>query len=115
MIDKIDPYAKYISSILHRSQCVEKDGIFYKDFLKLKNLDLKKTIIIDNLVLSFIKNLDNGIYIPSYLGSSDDNELEIIKNFLIKIAHVSDVRPYVSKFSGIKTLYETLKINWKKE
>ena len=67
-------------------------------------------IIIDNSVISFVGNMDNGIYIPTFNGDPDDKELLPIINFLKEIADVDDVRPYVSEFAGVQRLYNEHKI-----
>ena len=76
-----------------------------KDLRIINNRALDSIIIIDNMVSSFAAQLGNGIYIPPYIDQEQDNELKTISNFLIKIADVEDVRPFVSKFSGIPRLY----------
>ena len=73
----------------------------------IKNVELEKLILIDNTVVSFAAQMENGIYIPPYTGQEKDNELEIIGNFLLKIADAKDVRPFVMKFAGIIELYES--------
>ena len=76
----------------------------------IKNLDLSKTIIIDNSPIAFATQMTNGICIPSYLGQDNDDELNKIADFLIKIVGINDVRPFVSKFTGIPELYKQLSI-----
>ena len=72
---------------------------------------MENMIIVDNMVFSFLGQLDNGIYIPSYDGNKDDNELTIIRKFLLTLINVKDVRPLVRKFAGIVSLYKVFASN----
>ena len=104
IIDSIDPRRNFVSYILHRSHCVEVDGGFVKDLRVVGNRRLQNLIVLDNSILSFAAQLDNGIYIPPFLGDAEDRELKPVTNFLKAIADVPDVRPYVAKFAGIQQL-----------
>ena len=107
-MDDIDPDSLLIKRILHRDQCIQKNGICFKDLTAIKNIDLGRTILIDNLILSFAPQPENGIYIPSYYGSEKDNELDKILKFLLKIVNVVDVRPFLSKFSEMPNYFEKM-------
>jgi len=109
IVNAIDPQKKFISYILNRSHCIMTPTRVLKDLRILGNRDLKDIIILDNSVISFSEQLDNGIYIPTFEGNPNDNELLKIIDFLKEIAEVKDIRPYVSEFSGIKKLYEEYK------
>ncbi len=89
-----------------REHCIKKGTHHFKDLRAIKNVGLDRMIIVDNMVISFAAQLENGIYIPSYTGQENDNELETVGQFLAEIAEVGDVRPYVTKFAGIKELYD---------
>jgi TFIIF-interacting CTD phosphatase-like protein len=60
--------------------------------------DLKKTIIIDNIKENFERQEANGIEIVTWLDDPNDNELNVLGNFLRGLvdASVQDVRPMVS-------------------
>ena len=50
-------------------------------------------IIVDNSILSFAFNLDNGVPINSFNGTeSDDKELLYLISFLEEAYHIEDVR-----------------------
>jgi len=54
IINFLDPEARYILGILNRNNCMEtKNGFYIKDLRILKNKDLKKMIMVDNLAHSF--------------------------------------------------------------
>ena len=44
--------------------------------------NLKYTLIIDNTSENFLKHKDNGIFIKSWFGDPNDNELKYIADFL---------------------------------
>lgn len=55
--------------------------------------DKEKMIIVDNSIVSFAFDLDNGVPINSYLGTEDDDkELLFLYSFLEEIATVPDVK-----------------------
>eukprot|EP00830_Metopus_es_P010341 TRINITY_DN1995_c0_g1_i3.p1 TRINITY_DN1995_c0_g1~~TRINITY_DN1995_c0_g1_i3.p1 ORF type:complete len:218 (-),score=36.30 TRINITY_DN1995_c0_g1_i3:102-755(-) len=98
----LDPEKKYISYTLSREHCKKINGIYMKDLNLLAGRDLKDVAILDNSVLSFALNLENGIYLPSYEGDANDNELISITHFLMEIADEDDLRPHIVAATGIK-------------
>ena len=93
----------YISHILDRSNCIQRDKAFYiKDLRILKNRSLAKTVILDCSAFSFQCQLANGIYILSYKGGcAGDSELKRIMQFLLTLEKVADVRHLTKKFAGV--------------
>ena len=71
----------------------------------LADCRLEDVILLDNKVLSFAWQLENGIFIPSFYGDPLDEELPKIARFLISIVAVEDVRIHVVPFAGIVRLY----------
>lgn len=58
--------------------------------------DRSDMIIVDNSIVSFAFDLDNGVPINSYMGTEeDDKELLFLFSFLKECAAVSDVRPKI--------------------
>ena len=84
-----------------------------KDLRIIKNRRIEDIVVVDNTILSLRNQLENVIYIPAYKGNEDDTELISIMDFLVKIANTSDVRPYVTKFAGIKLIYKDFLNNQK--
>lgn len=64
----------------------------------MTNRDLKDVVLIDNAVYSFILNMENGVPIIPFYNNKDDTELLKLKNFLMNLKHVDDVRPYIMKY-----------------
>ena len=53
---------------------------------------LENAIILDNSIISFMSQMDNGIPIVSYYGDSFDKELLALLPFLKKLSLSDDVR-----------------------
>jgi TFIIF-interacting CTD phosphatase-like protein len=80
-----------------------------KDLRVIGRRELKDIVILENSVISFATNLDNGIYIPSYEDDHTDQELLPIIDFLKNITDVDDVRLYVREFAGVCKLFSDYK------
>ncbi len=104
MLEFVDPSEKYITKVLTREYCVVKGGHKLKDLRALRGRRLEDIVMVDNAITSFSGQLDNGIYVPSFLGDPKDCELAKITGFLRKLAEVDDVRPFVRRFAGITQL-----------
>lgn len=69
--------------ILSREECIRythgSTDYYFKDVSILSRED---TIIVDNLIVSFSSNLKNGVFVNSYDGSVDDDELYELKDYI---------------------------------
>ncbi|CAK87711.1 unnamed protein product (macronuclear) [Paramecium tetraurelia] len=83
---------KIISDYYARGSCQFIDGICYKD-LQLIDRPMGDIIFIDNNPNAFIKCQDNGLLIPSFLDSEDDDCLLRLIPFLKYMAKKKDLRP----------------------
>lgn len=96
VLDFLDPEKELIKYRLYRQNCVkvklENDFIYVKDMRIFKNIDPKDIIIIDNSVLSFSFQLENGIPILPFYNNKDDEELTFLTNYLTKISKAKDLR-----------------------
>lgn len=92
IVDHIDPH-KFISHRLYRRHTVFDDSTYIKD-LTMLGRDLCKTLIIDNLYESFLRQPDNGILVKSWYGDMADSELLTLLPFLKGLVEdqVPDVR-----------------------
>lgn len=69
------------------------DQFFIKDLDIILDRDRKDMVIVDNSIVSFAFDLDNGVPINSYMGTEDDDrELLFLFSFLQEISSVPDVR-----------------------
>lgn len=90
---------KIISARLFRENCSQvAEGLFTKDLSVVCNRDLKNVVLVDNAVYSFILNLNNGIPIIPYYNNKKDTELLKLRDFLLELKHLDDVRPHVGKY-----------------
>lgn len=97
----LDPKKAYISQVLDRRHCVERDtGVFLKDLRVLRGRPLDRLVAVDSTLLAFMSQLDNGILVPRYGGGQEDRELRTVQEFLLTLGG-GDVRPLVRKFAGI--------------
>jgi hypothetical protein len=73
----------YIDQVMARDECVKykfnDNDVYFKDISILSRED---TIIVDNLIVSFASNLKNGVFVNSYDGSNNDNELYELKDYI---------------------------------
>ena len=102
ILDYIDPDSRYFKYRLYRNNCTslkyENNDMYIKDLSIFKNIDLKHIVIIDNSVISFTYNLDNGIPILPYYDAFNDNELIFLSGYLNRIFDYDDLREANKKF-----------------
>ena len=105
VVNNIDPYRKYISLVLDREYCVfqESKGIYIKD-LRILNRDLKKTVIIDNSIISFAFQLDNGIPAIPFISDQNDYYLGRVVKYLDKLRSCTDVRSLNKEEFNLSTI-----------
>ena len=79
-------------------------------YLKIiKDIDLKKIVLVDNNIYSFSAELSNGILINSFYGDKNDIELFNVLEYLIKfILPADDVREVNEKFFGFNKISEKM-------
>ena len=107
IINKLDPERKLISQRYYNTDCDKLNGIFIKDVSKL-NRSLKDVVIVDNTVLCFAYQLENGVPILSYYGDSmnSDRELFDLREFLCYLKDFEDVRKPIAEYFKWATLDE---------
>jgi Dullard-like phosphatase family protein len=99
IINLIDPGRKIITEAFFRENCVQfKGGLCVKD-LSLLNRDLKDIILVDDSIISFAYQLENGIPILPFTGTDEyeDKQLLDLRDYLLKLVDVSDVRNSILK------------------
>jgi Dullard-like phosphatase family protein len=83
ILDYIDQDNKLFKKRLYRQDCIQVDAFFIKDLDIIMDRDRKEMLIVDNSIMSFAFDLDNGVPINSYLGTEkDDKELLFLYSFL---------------------------------
>lgn len=92
VVDFLDPEKKYISYICSRDQCVSPmKNIFLKDLRIFANRFLRDLVIVDNSVLSFVLQLENGVPIIPFTKDREDKELLRLKKYLLNLVS-NDIR-----------------------
>ena len=98
LVNSIDKNKIFFENKLYRDHCCIINNDFVKDVSKFGK-DLKKIIIVDNLVQNYRLNLENGINIKSFYGEINDKILQELGKILIKIAKFGgDIRRGISYY-----------------
>ena len=85
------------------------DGFYIKDLEIILDRNRKDVIIVDNSILSFAFDLDNGVPINSFIGNEeDDRELLYLYSFLEEAATAEDVRVNIRDSFKLSYLQSTI-------
>ncbi|OMJ80151.1 hypothetical protein SteCoe_19696 [Stentor coeruleus] len=104
ILDHLDPMKKYIHYRLYRENCYEFQGHFIKDLRILGNRDMKDIIIVDNSLVSFALQVDNGIPITTWTMDLKDTQLRLVMEYLRVIKTARDVRQVNRNVFGLSKL-----------
>lgn len=96
VLDYLDPTHTLIHHRLYRENCIPVKGMYVKDLRLLAGRDLKDIVLVDNTVISFINQLDNGIPIPTWTNDPSDCELLHLISFFPALLQAADVRTVLS-------------------
>jgi Dullard-like phosphatase family protein len=100
ILDQLDPNGDLFSLRLYRQHCIKRDNFFIKDLRVITNLDLNKTVLIDNSIISFAFQINNGIPIHEFTGmheEANDQELLYMVQFLEDAFLGEDVRDFIKE------------------
>ena len=91
----------YITHILCRKYTEFRNGYYVKDLSKLGR-DLSKVCIVDNNKDNFSLQPENGLFISSYYGEQNDNELYLLCADLMKIIETQpeDIRTVIKQIDA---------------
>ncbi len=96
VLNFLDPENKYFYNRLYRSNCIDVklDGktFYIKDMNIFEGFDLKDILIVDNSVMSFAYDLDNGIPILPYYDAEKDFELLFVAYYFESLFKCDDLR-----------------------
>lgn len=104
ILDYLDPLNKYIAYRLYRENCYDYDGHFIKDLRVLGNRDLKDVVLVDNSLVSFALQIENGIPISPWTVDSNDSKLCILLDYLYILKSARDVRCVNRNVFGLSKL-----------
>lgn len=68
-------------------------GMYTKD-LRIFNRPLSQLVLIDNASYSYAWQIENGIPIIPFYDNKEDRELETLREYLVGMKGVADVRDY---------------------
>ena len=116
IINLIDP-EKIIKKSYFREDCtLIEEETYIKDLNKFNNnYDLKDIVLIDNNIISFLFQKENGIPIKSWYDDYNDIELYKLIPILKNLSGFYDVRTEIKKFVKENTFIWIKAINWIKE
>ena len=112
ILSVIDPEGVYFKYILCRHHCRSiyfvnnnKEEVYYVKDLRIFNINMNSIVIVDNSILSFVFQLNNGIPILPFYSNQNDNELHNLFIYLKFLHTVKDVRKENAKsFNLIKEI-----------
>lgn len=97
VVDFLDT-EKVVKARLFRENCSQiTDGLYTKDLSVFGDRALKDIILVDNAAYSFVMQLGNGIPIIPFYDDKSDRELIKLRNFILALVNVNDVREQISQ------------------
>ena len=69
--------------------------MYVKDLRIIQDRDIKNIILVDNSIISFAFQMNNGIPIKAYMRQPDDEELLFMVTFLEELNSYPDPREHV--------------------
>lgn len=98
VLDFIDPNQS-VCKLLTRDSCsFTRAGNVVKDLRVLKDKDVSKLVLVDNLAKCSFPQLDNAIPVLPFIDNQNDNELEELGQFLLKLAEEADIPAYLRRY-----------------
>lgn len=91
IIEHLDPEKKYIKHALYRDSCIYRKGKYIKD-LRILGRDMRKVVMVDNKVKSYIAQPENAIQIDTWLFNREDEELLKVLKVVNGMTSCRDVR-----------------------
>jgi CTD small phosphatase-like protein 2 len=83
ILDQIDPERTIFKKRMYRQDCIQLQDFFVKDLDVFIDREKENIVIVDNSIMSFAFDLDNGVPIQSFWGDEeDDKELLFLISFL---------------------------------
>lgn len=87
-----------VSGRLFREHCsLIVEGMYTKDLSVITNRTKDNLILVDNALYSFVLNMENGVPITPFYSNKKDNELLKLRDFLMPLVMVEDVRPIIKE------------------
>jgi hypothetical protein len=111
ILDYLDPTHELIQHRLYRDSCTEVDyegsKLYIKDLRIFENRKLEDIVIVDNTVISFAYQIDNGIPILPFKEDKDDTMLLQLIQILEDISKTDDWRGFIRRNFGLSDIMST--------
>ena len=109
ILDYIDNNGTIFKKRLYRQDCIKIDNFYIKDLDIILDREREYMCIVDNSILSFAFDLDNGVPINSYMGNEeDDRELLFLYSFLEEAAQAPDIRVNIKESFKLSHLQSSI-------
>ena len=93
ILDYIDQNNVLFKKRLYRTDCIQLENFYIKDLGIILDRSREKMCLVDNSILSFAFDLDNGVPINSFVGNEeDDRELLYLYSFLEEASKEPDIQ-----------------------
>ena len=109
IVHLLDPKGHYFSRTLSRDHCIPREGLFVKDLSIVRDRELRDMVLVDNSLVSFSFNLENGIPVTDFIADSnhnsplsDDTQLKDLVELLSQVEAVEDVRTLLADLFGLR-------------
>lgn len=94
---------------MYRQDCIQIQDFFVKDLDVFIDREKENIVIVDNSIMSFAFDLDNGVPIQSFWGNEeDDKELLFLISFLEEAFYTQDVRPSIKEAFKLSYLRDSI-------
>lgn len=107
IVNSLDPKKELIFNILCREHCTfDRAGNFIKDLRTITNFNIRRTVIVDNKLISFAFQLKNGIPILPFYGDKNDTELKYLLQYLRRLSKEKDILENIQQrynYQALKT------------
>lgn len=70
IVDRLDPDNKLFSHRLYRHHCIKVEDVYVKDLRIISDRAVEDLLIVDNSIISFAYQLDNGIPICGFFSNN---------------------------------------------
>ena len=90
IIDLIDPYGEIFCLRLYRHHCIQvmlhNEICYIKDLRIFKGIvDIDNVVIVDNSIMSFCYQVDNGVPVLPFYDNMNDREIIYLCEFMLKV------------------------------
>lgn len=111
ILDILDPTGELIQHRLYRDSCleikVEGTSLYVKDLRILGGRSLEDIVIVDNAVISFAYQIDNGIPILPFREDKEDTEFLHLIKIMKDISKEQDCRNFVRRAFKLNEIMST--------